>query len=336
MPIQNIKFDQFTNYIQKQIYQKLWGDFDFSNKKFTKTLGPRGLSNNSYSFYGADKQQVLIENFQLKNENLFRKKYQMAVGGSGQEEKRITTFHSSALCALLFFYNITETNPWEVEIEGQKQIFTKSIFEYKNQVIKNPSNIDLVLINDKEDTLLFLESKFSEYIKPVKTINIKPIYLENQYSKDIYGDKNLLKSLGVSLVKTKEMIQLHTREDYYLEGIKQMISHYVGIRNLMEGRVVEKGPDKKIVEQVVENSGKIYLGHVLFDYKIAEIENKGRKINYKEAYADKYKILAAILNCEIEKAGLKNYFRVLEETFSYTEIKNKVQIEDAIKNFYFS
>lgn len=87
--------------------------------------------------------------------------YRQAVSGSGKEEEKITTLHSSSLLALLCFANITEENP--LRIAGTK--YTKVWLEVKNRVFDNPSNIDIVLGNGGSD-LLFIESKFTEYLTP--------------------------------------------------------------------------------------------------------------------------------------------------------------------------
>ena len=95
----------------------------------------------------------------------------MAVGGSGNEGDKITTLHSSSLCALLHFYNV-ERHPLTLEFKTKNNkkveikrrvIFNKSVFEFKSPVIGNPSNMDVVLIGKDENTgkniVFFLESK---------------------------------------------------------------------------------------------------------------------------------------------------------------------------------
>lgn len=66
--------------------------------------------------------------------------------------RRIARLHSSSLCALLFFYNVSKKNPYSMEIEGENYAFTYSRFEYQNTVIegRNPSNMDVVLVGTEE------------------------------------------------------------------------------------------------------------------------------------------------------------------------------------------
>ena len=168
----------------KALYQALWEGVNFDaavdqtwDKKYKK------YSSNSYSF---SKASLLINIFNIKDSTLFEEKYKMAVGGSGNEGDKITTLHSSSLCALLHFYNVTEDNPLTMAINGREIKFTDSIFEFKSRVIDNPSNMDVVLIgkNEKsyENVVLFLESKFAEYYLSAGTTcrGISKKYLDNE------------------------------------------------------------------------------------------------------------------------------------------------------------
>ena len=59
--------------------------------------------------------------FSIKDCN-FDEKFGQACSGSGQEERRISTLHSSSLCALLFFYNVTEKHPLKIEIKNVGEV----------------------------------------------------------------------------------------------------------------------------------------------------------------------------------------------------------------------
>ena len=89
-------------------------------------------------------------------------KYQQVVSGAGKEGTKIKTLHSSSLLVLLCFSNVSHSNCLKI---GGK-IYNKVRFEVKNNVFDNPSNIDIVLQNDETGDLLFLESKFTEYLSP--------------------------------------------------------------------------------------------------------------------------------------------------------------------------
>lgn len=337
----------FENMSKKKraLYECMWGSdtFDFPVEK-TKHMG--SVSNNSYTFSGTSLtdenicRNRLAELFGIKNHELFKKKFSQSISGDGQEMKNIARLHSSSLCALLFFYNVSEENPYILEINGTKYIFTHSCFEYKNTVIQGhePSNIDVVLIGKESysdtPTVLFLESKFSEYYESPakKSNNISSAYLENNYGKALYA-KTSLDKMGFYIKEYDghKNFSLCSEEICYLEGIKQMISHYIGIRNLCDS------PNNKndVVAKAVSNGAKILLGEILFTKGIGQL-HIGRNNECFKSYRDKYIILANELNNQLKKDGLDGKFTVLSDILSYSQFQdNNYILEPQIKRFYF-
>ena len=68
------------------------------------------------------------------------------------------------------------------------------MFEIKNIVfdIKHPSNIDIVLISYESKKILFLESKFSEYLVGSKARNISDMYLDLYKKLGLFDDEGSL------------------------------------------------------------------------------------------------------------------------------------------------
>lgn len=333
-----------TNMTKKSryLYETMWGNL----KSEFPVVNTNGNSVNSYSFSNASTtcenicSNRLIELFEITDKDLFKEKFHQSCGGSGNEIQRIGTLHSSALCALLFFYNVTENHPLTLTVEGKECIFIHSRFEFKNPVIKNPSNMDVTLVGRYADTgkpvILFLESKFSEYMERTdKKLDISGAYKDHKFSKAVYDEIPQKLGLIVSKIKTvkskdgkteKEIFTLSSSEPCYLEGIKQMISHFIGVNNF-----IEKGPvtnDHKIIS-AKNDDADIYLGAILFDKGIGDFEiSKGVKCF--ESYKEKYESLADILNSQGTPV------RVIKELFSYTMFQNSNFIkEDKIKEFYF-
>ncbi len=318
---------------KRHLYETMWGsdEFDFPTVKTNKR------STNSYSFSNAstnDKEACsnrLIELFKITNKDLFKEKFHQSCDGNGNEIKRIATLHSSALCALLFFYNVTETNPLRLKINNRDCDFVYSRFEFKTPVINNPSNMDIVLVGRYSDTgkfvILFLESKFSEYMERTgKHLKISSEYLNNEYSKEIYKDSILDK---LSITKTyetgEEKFTIASTERCYLEGIKQMISHFIGVNNF-----ISKGPvTMDALISSVREDADIYLGTILFDKSIGDYEIR-KGVTCFESYKEKYEKLADILNSQATSVY------VIRELFSYTMFENIDFIkEDKILEFYF-
>ena len=202
---------------------------------------------------------------------MFCSKFVQAISGDGQEANKIMTLHSSSLASLLVFYSVSKDNPIYVMVDGKEEKFTESLFEVKNEVSEgsgNFSNVDVVLRG--EDCILYLESKFSEYLGS-GPVEVKKV----DYYDKIYGRlADTLKDAGVHLV-TKDGKRLLEREDetaFYNEGLKQMISHYLGVTTeITTGRLNASGK-------------KIALGEVLFNFgdKVPICAKKYE--SYKKAY----------------------------------------------------
>ena len=203
---------------------------------------------------------------------VFCSKFVQAISGDGQEANKIMTLHSSSLASLLVFYSVSKDNPIYVMVDGKEEKFTESLFEVKNEVSEssgNYSNVDVVLRG--EDCILFLESKFSEYLGS-GPVEVKKV----DYYDTIYGRlSDVLKDTGVHLV-TKDGKRLLEREDetaFYNEGLKQMISHYLGVTTeITTGRLDASGK-------------KIALGEVLFHFGNKVPKCAKKYDSYETAYA---------------------------------------------------
>ncbi len=329
-----------TNMSKKSryLYEIMWGnpDFDFPVEK-TK-VSDNKFSDNSYTFIGTSTtdedvcRDKIADLFGIVEKEVFKVKFHQACGGDGHEIERIGTLHSSALCALLFFYNVTDSNPLIMKVNGRDCRFTYSRFEFQNRVIKGrrPSNMDITLVGEYVDgskpVILFLESKFSEYMERLsKELKISESYLKNQISNNIY--KNELHNLGLSTFECDaNKFKISSREICYLEGIKQMISHFIGVNNFINGEFVTE--DKNVTD--FRNNADVFLGAILFDKGIGEYEiSKG--VSCYGHYKAKYERLADILNSQ------NSPVHVVKELLSYTMFEDIDFIkEDRIIRFYFN
>ena len=293
---------------------------------FEKTEWHGKPSDNSFSFVveGHDKCKSLIEIFGIKNEELFRKKYNQAINGDGNEKKRINVLHSSSLAALLFFYGIDKNHPLKLEIEGDDYTFDRSFFEVKTVVNgTHQSNMDVVLEGKNvqgESVALFLECKFSEYLNSGKYAGISA-----EVYKQAYTDLGLFKSCTLEPIMAREEngeLELMTSKPYhYCAGIKQMISHYMGVRNY-----AERGDNA--LDENSQFKGKqpdvILLGEILFKFD-EKVDPKGK---YR-IYAEDYRKLAKAIN---EKNTVKK-LRMLNDVLCYQDIENRT-LDVRVKRFY--
>ena len=308
-------------------------------------------STNSCSFMDVgekvDKVEIcnnLKDIFGIKSE-LFDRKYAIAISGDGQEYRRISTLHSSSLLALLCFYSVSEDRPLTMEIDGRKVEFYKSLFEQKNLIGKDAagkehySNMDVVLVGNNthgESVMLFLESKFSEYLSHGKYDQISSVY--NNVYKKLTAEGQPIDGLEIVREgKTWSISAAPGCPQQYCQGIKQMISHYQGVR-------------KGFMKKEGKKYAHIYLGEILF--KFPEDVDKGYE-SYN-SYVGLYRQLACALNnlkfsvfpiidklywllrkfaCKLN-IKVKPTFKVLETSLSYQDVLRDFELDPLVKEFY--
>jgi hypothetical protein len=249
--------------------------------------------------------------FKIDN-HAFCLKYMEAISGSGQEANKITTLHSSSLASLLLFYSISKENPIYVKINDKEEKFIESRFEVKNEV--NPasgkySNIDVVLYG--ENCILYLESKFSEYLGS-KPAEVKKV----DYYDDIYQRLHeTLKTAGVHLVDkgAKRFLKRIDGGPFYNVGLKQMISHYLGV-------TTELKKDKNRFA-----GKKVVLGEILFDFGDTVPLASDKYQTYKEAYSVLKK---GLVSCaEEDCTGL-----IINDLICYQDLLNLESNHKYLKN----
>jgi len=271
---------------------------------------------------------------------VFEEKFQQACSGSGQEERRILTLHSSSLCALAFFSHITPENPQKLFVAGVGEcVFTEAIFEYQNCVIDgaNPSNMDVTLLGEYQgkNVILFLESKFSEYIIGVqRKLYVNRAYLNEKISKPIYEHWQWSIEENPS---EKEFCIWVSDVPSYLGGLKQMVSHYVGVRKFEKGiaglrnggnsgkyfyNVTENLEKQKVQEKLrtfaIERETIIILGSVIFDV----YENDTTHTELQEYEGLYEKLMNQIVMISADSGS---DIRILTKSYTYQELfKNKV------------
>jgi hypothetical protein len=342
---------------EQVIYRSVWGGKDFPNMEIEKKAHLDGAAQ-SYKIKGEPEKacEIIKDFYKIDNPDLFDPKFEQAVSGNGDERKKILTLHSSSRLALLTFYNIDDDNQiLTLNIDGKDIDFNFSAFEFKNPVIGYPSNMDVVLVSADGKTVLFLESKFSEYYMNAGVYGtpISVQYETNKYSKDFY-EENWLKSIGIGKKyirnkKTgKEEIQLSTTDETlnYLDGFKQMISHYIGIRRRI------KEPDKRIAfdlepknketaDRILEAVGnpetKVYLGEILYDkfYRPEDCKDQPDPQTVLGNYSKLYSRLADKMNEIIKEDGLADKFVVLKDDITYSKVmKHHKNLEPITRYFY--
>ena len=298
---------------------------DLSNGIY-KNLGVSELELPLDSFYYRDKSKKSIgfkidlsksladffsNAFDLKNKDTFEKKLKQSISGDGKEFHKNNALHSSSLCALLMFYNVSEKTPFYIDIDGEEHKFTEVYFEVKNKVISRPSNMDVVLVNRETNEILFIECKFSEY----KSHSNKYKLLEGYKPyKEEYFD-----AIGFD--------NMHV----FPEGIKQLIAHYIGLNNFRnkEYDLDSFYPDEEDERrELYKTNGysNVAFVEVIFDLNIDEFKT----------YTDETNKVFELLENKEKAVNAKPKIKMLY-TKTYQELfksKNKEILSDKVKEFY--
>ncbi len=287
----------------------------------------RGIqSKNSFSLKKSDLcyrniPKIIDERFNIENKGLFYKKYNEAISGDGQEWARIATLHSSSLLALLCFYSVTKEYPLTIN----NYTFEESFFEVKTRVSEtSKSNMDVVLRGYDESrskVVLFLECKFGEYLNTGKYDNISKSTYENKYKELSLFDvpiegivfKNDDNAISITPMNTRKF-------PIYCGGIKQILSHYIGVSNYLKQRENALEEHKRFK---ADNEERVMLGEMLFDFPDNISNSKQKILNYRKVYQS----LAERVN------KLQNNF-MLKDIITYQEVFKSYIREENIRKFY--
>lgn len=199
----------------------------------------------------------------------FDSAFSVVTGGVGNELCKINSITSSSLLSLLVFYPLFNGNakdPLTLSINGTMITFTKCFFEVRNKVIKLPSCMDVVLQSEDKKKLLFLESKFLEYEDMTKEATYGKSYysLYSEYLSEYLSD--YIKGITVDH-DNKGMTRLSSETNVYIEGIKQSISHIIGLVRGPKDETAEfytREYQRSYSEAYVEAETLIY-GTILFN-----------------------------------------------------------------------
>lgn len=211
------------------------------------------------------------EIFGIDEDNLkakFREAFKIVTGGQGEEINKINSVISSSLLSLIVFFplfnNSMEEEGIAITIDGTE--FNRCFFEVKNKVIHFPSCIDVVLVSTDSKKMLFLESKFTEY-----ATDLDDTKTYGKGYKELYDEFGLCKYLiGLELgEKPKDKLVLKTKngDKQYIEGIKQVISHLIGLVRGPQFRKSNYYPEDYHHEyaECFKNAKEIIFGTIIYE-----------------------------------------------------------------------
>ena len=202
--------------------------------------------------------------------------YDIVANGEGNEKEKIDTVYSSSLQSLLVFYNVSQGNKICI---GEYE-FDEVLFEYRNTVINRPSSIDVVLVDNSKRAIAFIESKFLEIIRDStkdeknktadrKVVGISYFDAKNPhgYNLSLHLEQEELDLMGITYPKglyldsvwgqshlKQSVKRLKDNKYVYADGIKQILSHIIGIQSFKRGEseyLDDPIPDHQRFEKVI-------------------------------------------------------------------------------------
>ena len=259
------------------------------------------------------KSEILRETFDIKS-NKWDKLFLQATNGKGQEHNRILTLHSSTLMAILCFHNVYE-NPITIDNE----IYNQCWFEVRNNVYDSASSVDVVL-KSESGNLLFLESKFTEYLSP-DVPKIKMAYWEfyksilpqiPDYPMQMVYPKvwkeNGKENVGFTIQAKSPKVAY---DSLYLAGIKQCFSHIIGISRGPEN--IEDDCWKNVTPQT-----KLRFGCIVYGFPTVFTNYNSF---YKETIGQIYSEM--ILNSLDGEKTYANQLEILPKLLTYQDVFKK-------------
>lgn len=303
-------------------FRKLVEEGRFFNSEFRRDIEKR--SSDTLLF-----NRQIDEVFEIKDAH-FEECYDAVTNGEGDEKRKIHSLRSSSLLGLLSFYKVHSGQCIEIDrtINGHHVHFKfdKVVFEKTNRVFHPSlglSSIDVALYGtgNDEPCVLYLESKFTEYLKGKD--------MKERYSKDgkvsypisrKYTEyyQSLLPSFpGLDYSVNNKGICLFSNDGkpHYCDGIKQMISHYIGAKNSED---LFKGL-------------KVYLGTILFDF----YPSKSNVDPDKNLLGD-YGVLYSEIAKRMNSLGQKSLI-VIEDPWTYQDFfanTGEYHLDPLVKEYY--
>ena len=190
---------------------------------------------NSFVEYSSEYKYYVKEvKDNLFGEEMSPEHQKMFANGSGSElddkktPAKAKAIDSSSMLSYNFFRYVDESHP--LKIDGVE--YDKVFFEVKLRTLRtrsNPANIDVVLVSKDKKAILFIESKFLEYLESGSTYFSKS-YTNDGY-KSYYYDSNRESEDLHEISK-----RFHNKPKSYNYGIKQNICHLIGISNLKNAK----------------------------------------------------------------------------------------------------
>ena len=287
--------------------------------------------------------EALSKIFDLTITPEMRELFKAATSGDGDERSKIVTLHSSSLLAFLCFFDVSN-HPITID-KIDKTVYNEVMFEVKNDVINaslgKPSNIDVLLMGENRKKLLFLESKFTEYLSGGKAF-LSPERYKKFY--DLLSEKlNLPFKASFDKVNHKpdkshsepfetEEYCLKTKErtSEYIGGIKQAFSHLLGIATGPANQQASGNEAYKM--SLLENAEEIKFASIVFNCDNDKFKKYDDLYNSVFKNSDVIDVIIETIKEVLDKRELK--LTIVPNLLQYQEVFQANFLHEKVGEFY--
>ncbi len=272
---------------------------------------------------------ALVNVFKLNRDTILENHFEAATSGDGNELSRILTLHSSSLLAFLCFSHISSTNP----IRILDTDYVEPMFEVKNDVIDSslgkPSNIDVMLLNEDRTKVLFLESKFTEYLDGGRAYLSPKRY--QPFFNALFKLSNSLSGFKACFINNGYCLNEGPRTSGYLGGIKQAFSHLLGIAT--GPAEVQSNPNKVYTRQILKDAEEITFASIIFNCNQKKFDSYSRL--YNSVFRNEAIIKKAIGEVVPQSKTIAK-LKIHSELLTYQDIFKEHELPEMIRAFYAS
>lgn len=277
-----------------------------------------------------------------ENKASFDAAFHAVTEGNGKEINKINSVASSALLQLLFFYKLyipKEGQHISITLEGKTIEFNQAFFEVRNNVIRDPSCVDVALVASDGKTILFIESKLKEMFEDSKHEKSYGISYQPLYSGTAI--EGALNKGGIEVAANATNLILRSeKEPQYLEGVKQTISHLIGLV-----RGPQDTDDQKDYIEAYKRANRLIYSPILFDTSAIFNDNTDESSKFASLYAkvigsNSGSILEAIKKWD-EDLGHKRertdkHIEIRPYVLTYQNVvkENPIWLDERVKTFY--
>lgn len=240
-------------------------------------------------------------------------------GNGGELHSKAEAVHSSSMLAYNFFHWISQSTPFVFNDVKYTDVF----FEVRMRTLKckgTPANIDVVLkgvgLNDGQNYLLFIESKFTEYFKRNK------FELSNSYtnSRNWYSHNGGANNINWRFIITQTS-SLCNNNKCYADGLKQTITHLFGIESLN---------DQSALNWFNKQNGQLKLSNpmpnIIFANCVFAPDKQKFELEYSryEDYQGLFNDFIGIIN-NVNASG--NGISIVPQWYSYSDLWQQMRIQ---------